>query len=494
MKPNDSRIGKLIYANESWHTVPRIMDTSIFTRAISPIIIKTAPGSTAAVARDYRQYELTQRAPSRSRFMSVGSSVIAPNIGPIANLLATEFSTPLTLYGVFQKFNYIVGAWSGNDIMDIADDSRVLQVWNDRIDKRILTYEKLYIPYPVADEAYTYSVVSGRNGQRMYFTSLQEIRHLVGADVANQKGYNGAGVNAVVADTGGARHNPMLHNMIKQTAIPGIHVDENGHGSWVASALAGKEAKDHVFSLSNQGKPPVINQGMAPGSNLTQIKCLGFVVGQGSDSMLLRSLHMALGDKADVLNVSWGGSITSAEPQDDPFYDPMQVLMDSNTIVSAASGDSGPNAGTCDTPGALPNVLSVGSINAVSNGQPYGAAGEVSDFSSRGPAWGEIRPDTVSYGAIVDGAITPVLDASYTHVVHQYQALAGTSQAAPVVSGLMAIMKQIYRQKVKKELNLVEVKTMLSQMGHAKSNADGWGLLTYGMIEDWISTQYGVII
>jgi len=472
-----------------------VLDNSIFVRGISPIIIKTVPGEAPAVARDYYAYELSHHAPSRSKLAPLGVSMALPNVARAFSLLGSEFSTPLTTFAVLNRFNYVVGAWSGNDVQTIADDPRVVKIWEDRVDKKILSYTPPDIPYPSASEPYTYSVVSGKNGQRMYFTSLQEVRRLVGADIANKSGYSGQGINAVIADTGGQRHNPMLIKMKKETVIPGVDVDEVGHGSWVASAVGGLRATDYVFSSMNKGKPPVVNEGIAPSVNMMEIKCLGFLIGIGTNSMLLQALHMALLAKADVLNLSWGGPISASAPEDDVFYDAAQVLKDAGTIVCAAIGDSGPSPGTCDTPGALPNVLAVGSVNAVTNDQDmFGDAGYVSGFSSRGPAWSEIRPDTVSYGAIIDGAIGPVLDASYTHIVHNYQALAGTSQSTPVVTGLMAIMKQIYRQKLGHDLVLDEVKAMLSALGHKKTNADGWGMVTFPMIQEWIYLQYGVKI
>lgn len=469
----------------------RIYNPSILTRAISPVIIQTTPGDAPAVARDFHQYELSHIAPFNDKIGKYVGRMVAPRTFSILDAFGSGFTTPFTSFAVIQRFNYIVGAWSGPDIETMAQDSRIMRIWEDRMNCRILGFEQPSMPYSPASENYTYSVTSGRNNQRMYFTSMEEVRRLIGADIANQKGYAGQGINAVVTDTGGQRRNPQLLHMTKQTVIPGFIADENNHGTWTASALGGTRAVDHTFTLMNRNKAVVINEGVAPGVNLTEIKCLGFLVGTGTNSMLLKSLDMAISDKAQVVNVSWGGPPTAKTPQDDPFYVPMETLKDMDAIVCAASGDSG--QGLVDSPGALPNVLTVGGINAVSNAQSmFGSAGEVSGFSGGGEIYGEVKPDTAGYAAIIDSAIGPVLDASYTHVVHNYGAIAGTSMSAPIVAGLMAIMYQIYRQELNRNLTLDEVKTMLSKLGHEKSTYDGWGMVTFPMIQQWLSTEYDI--
>ena len=455
---------------------------SIFVRAASPIIIQTKPGQSSALAADYENIELSHRL--NSVFMSSAVSELTrfPRVASAMNFVSGVRAMSTTNFNVLRNFDYVTGVWAGPDVMDIAQDPRVLSIWEDN-QRRILSY-------PYASPQYTYSVPYSK-GQRMYFTSMQEVRRLVGADVANSMGYTGKGINAVVVDTGGHISNPMTTRLVKQTAIPGVMTDENGHGEWCVSALGGTKATDRTFSQLNPSQPPVVNEGIAPGCGITEIKALDLVVGTGTDSWLLKGLDMAISDKADVVSCSWGGTPTTETPQTDPYYAPMQTLQSNNAIVCVASGDSGPDPATCDSPGTLPNVLTVGAVNAVTNTfeSQFGQAGEVSGFSSRGPAYGTmIKPDTVSYGAIIDSAISPILAFSYTHVAHEYQAIAGTSQATPIVAGLMVLMKQMYKN-AGKTLNLTDVKKMLSQLGHEKNNNDGWGMVTWPMIQTWAASE-----
>lgn len=462
---------------------------SVLISPASPIIIRTKSGESVNVASDYAAYELSHQLrtiPQRSTVIKTLSQQF-PRVSTLTESLTGIQALNMTPFSVLGNFDYVTGVWGGPDVEHIAQDSRVLSIWPDTMSKHILTY-------PAAAPDYTYSV-QVTPSETMYFTSMQEVRHLVGADVANSQGYDGTGVNAVVIDTGGHKSNPMTRRLVKQTAIPGLYTDENGHGEWCVSALGGKKATDHTFSELNKTKSPVVNEGIAPNSNIIEIKALDMVVGSGTDSWLLRGLSMALSDKADVVSCSWGGTPSTSTAETDPYYVPMSKLQESGAVTCVASGDSGPTPASLDSPGSLPNVLTVGAVNAVTNtfSSQFGTAGVVSGFSSRGPAYGTIiKPDTVSYGAIIDAAISPVLAFSYTHIPHGYQAIAGTSQATPIVAGLVTLMKQLYA-KMGKQLTLTEVMRMLSKMGHTKNNNDGYGMLTWSMISSWVDTEYGGI-
>lgn len=454
-----------------------IAPNSIFTKAGSPVIVQVKPGYLNSVYSEYSIYELSSKLP---RYNTVLSRVLNMGLSDI----------PLIQFSKLDNFNYITGLFDGPTIEDLAQDPRVQTIWKDGINISISQY-----PYASAD--YTYSSPAPKS-KVLYFTSLQEIRHLVGADVANSKGFTGSGIVAVDEDTGGDERNPMLAGrLIKQTAIEGLYTDGSNHGSWTASAIGGRMMIDHTFTNLNPGKPPVVNQGMAPDCTLYEIKALGFIVGTGTDSMLLKGMNMTIDDNADVWNASWGGVETYAKPEDSPFYTPLNVFLQKNIIPVVASGDSGPQEGTTDTPGDMPQVLTVGSINAVSNSNPmFGSAGEVSGFSGRGmTAFGTIKPDTTTYGAIIDGATGPVLDLAYEHIPHEAVAIAGTSMSAPIVSGLAVLMRQAHKQLLNKILTVDEIKTMLSELGENPKNNDvGWGPITWQMYENWLSTQYGVKI
>jgi len=66
------------------------------------------------------------------------------------------------------------------------------------------------------------------------------------------------------------------------------------------------------------------------------------------------------------------------------------------------------------------------------------------------------------------------------------------SMATPHVSGLLACAAQMYRDVLGRDLTVDEVKRMMEELGHPKTNVDGWGFISWSLFEQWLETQYGV--
>ncbi len=397
-------------------------------------------------------------------------------------------------FSVLPKFNQITTVISGTDVETLLSDPAIQAIFPDK------TSHINQATFPTAPPegtfyapiGFTRPTLGGENvsGKYMYFTSMQWVKKLIGADIANAKGYTGLNVSVAVIDTGGTYMNPMTPpgRIIKQTAIPGLFTDACGHGEWCVSAIVGRRSIDNTFTTINQ--KAVINEGVAPDVTMYSIKGLGFVIGTGSNSMLLKGLHMALEDGVQITSCSWGGSASGLkQPQDSPFYNAYTTLVNAGIIPVQAAGNSGPNPNTLDDPGDLPNVLTVGATNVVSNPKPFGPAGMVSYFSSRGPTnWGATKPDVVTPTTITDNAITGALSMAYTHIVHNMQALAGTSMSTPVAAGLLALMDQAYYVQTGKYMTLTDVNNMLTAVyGNNTSNDYGYGLLSWDVFETWMN-------
>ena len=452
--------------------------SSIFVNAVSPVILEASPGRFSDMLKTVQPLTLT-------KLLDISPLGLLKQMGVAQNLTSPWRATAMTAARPISAFNMYAGLFDGWTLSSIAEHPSVGAIYEDR------PMKLLQFPYAPVEGTFSVKVESGP----IYFTSTQWTRRLMGADVANSKGYSGQGVNAVVVDTGGTRGNPQTIRMVRKTVIPGNHFDVISHGEWCASALGGTLMKDNTFSAET--RMPVYCEGMAPQCNLYEVKALDFVIGTAMTSQLLAGLEAALNLKADVLSCSWGASVSTSEPTGDPFYNAMQTLDQSGMLLAVAAGNSGPQGGTIDTPGALPNVITVGSYNAVGNpsNAMFGAAGEVSGFSSRGPAYGtEIKPDTIAPGAIIDSGVSPVSEMalSYTHRPHNASAIAGTSMATPQVAGLLACMRQAHRKLLNKTLTNAEVKTMLAALGQPKNNDSGWGPLHWAMYEEWLASQYNV--
>lgn len=142
------------------------------------------------------------------------------------------------------------------------------------------------------------------------------------------------------------------------------------------------------------------------------------------------------------------------------------------TIVFSAGneGSQGYNS-TCGPGGTAKNTISVGSIDYDTN--------TVSSFSSRGPTDdGRIKPDVVAPGC---GTYSSHKIKS-TEPGNTYSEKCGTSMAAPVVSGLLAVMHEAYINTYGNRLLPSTDKAILIQTATDLGNAGpdflyGWGLI-----------------
>ncbi|WP_027928240.1 S8 family serine peptidase [Amycolatopsis benzoatilytica] len=240
----------------------------------------------------------------------------------------------------------------------------------------------------------------------------------IGAPKAWQAGFTGKGVKVAVLDTGVDAHHPDLRGRIAETRnfsdTPDA-VDHQGHGTHVASTIAG----------NGQYK------GVAPDASLLIGKVLDDH-GGGTESAIIAGMQWAAEQGARLVNMSLGG-------EDDPGVDPMEQAVNDlsakyHTLFVIAAGNSGPGAGSLGSPGTADSALTVGAVDK---------SDKIAQFSSRGPraAGGTIKPDLTAPGVGIVAAraagtsLGTVVDAQHTM-------LNGTSMASPHVAGAAALLAQ----------------------------------------------------
>ncbi|MDG4821811.1 S8 family serine peptidase [Asanoa sp. WMMD1127] len=250
--------------------------------------------------------------------------------------------------------------------------------------------------------------------------SLKESVPLVGAPDAWAAGYDGAGVTVAVLDTGVDADHPDLSGRIDRTAsfVPGQSIDDvNGHGTHVASTIAGSGA-------ASGGEL----KGVAPGADLIVGKVLGDE-GSGQDSWIIAGMQWAAESGADVVNMSLGDTF----PTDGS--DPMSQTVDAlsaeyGTLFVVAAGNAGPE--TISTPGAAASALTVAATDKQDN---------LADFSSTGPLAysGGLKPDISAPGVDITAARSQDMTDGGEGL---YRSISGTSMATPHVAGAAAIVAQ----------------------------------------------------
>ncbi|MFJ7493803.1 S8 family peptidase [Streptomyces sp. NPDC097727] len=242
----------------------------------------------------------------------------------------------------------------------------------------------------------------------------------VNAPQAWAEGYDGKGSKVAVLDTGIDATHPDVKDRILETKsfVPGEEVlDKHGHGTHVASTIAGSGA-------ASEG----VNKGVAPGADLIIGKVLSNE-GSGADSGIIEAMEWAKAEGADVVSMSLGSSIP------DDGSDPMSQAVD------ALSADGGPlfviaagnayGAGTIGSPGSAEKALTVAAVDKQDNR---------ADFSSMGPlvrSYG-LKPDLSAPGVNINAAASQAVPG----VNGMYRTMSGTSMATPHVAGAAAILKQ----------------------------------------------------
>ncbi len=276
--------------------------------------------------------------------------------------------------------------------------------------------------------------------------------------------FNGSGVNVAIIDTGIAEHvdfcsfdNRILHfeDFVNGKQVP---YDDNGHGTFVASVLAGNGfLSGKKFS------------GIAPKANIIMCKALD-EKGETGSLTILKAMQWIY-DNRERFNIRVVCMSLGSQPLDsgDPLMQGAEALWNSGIVVVAAAGNSGPERRTIKSPGASGRIITVGAlddgrnINDVSKNQF-----SIANFSSRGPSNNFYKPDCLASG--VDIVCASPMGEFYTK-------MSGTSVSTPIIAGACAILLQKYPN-----LNPLQVKSRIINSCDRLSgdrNTEGFGVLNF---------------
>ncbi|MEV5826728.1 S8 family serine peptidase [Spirillospora sp. NPDC052242] len=245
----------------------------------------------------------------------------------------------------------------------------------------------------------------------------------IGAPAAWEKGLTGEGVTVAVLDTGVDAEHPDLEVADARNFTPSASADDaNGHGTHVASVIAGSgEASGGTY------------RGVAPDARVVSGKVLDDS-GQGQESWLIAGMTWAAREaKADVVNVSM--SCFCDSPEVDPVERAVDELSaETGTLFVAPAGDLlWPFPGFIALPAAAESALAVNSVDR--RDRPASAV--------RGPRLWDylVKPEIMAPGTGVVGARAGGTSAG-SPVDGSYTRLSGTSVATPHVAGAAAVLAQ----------------------------------------------------
>jgi serine protease AprX len=387
-----------------------------------------APNSQAQ--RGKLDHELT----NRSNYTPGGTTKVIVTLQPGQDLPAFLKRLAIQQHGRLNLLNAIVLTVPNRVLNLLASNPAVAQIDYDR---------------PIKKSNYRTSLTTGaRAVQRGY-------------------GLTGAGVGVAIIDSGIASWHDDLTARGNDTAnypygnqrvaafVDFVNgqiqpYDDDGHGTHVAGIIAGN-------GFDSRGQ----KAGVAPDASLVSLKVLDGS-GNGTISNIISAFDWILANHAQynirVVNISVGAPIHESY-WTDPLTLAAKAVVDAGVIVVAAAGNAGKNAngqiqyGGIAAPGNSPWVITVGASST--QGTDTRSDDIVSSFSSRGPTfkdWGA-KPDLVAPGTGTISLAAPnsnfyntrtpyLVGGSFPTPYLPYLSLSGTSMAAPVVTGTVALMVQ----------------------------------------------------
>ncbi len=224
----------------------------------------------------------------------------------------------------------------------------------------------------------------------------------------------GSGAVVAVVDSGAQFDHPDLaghvgqgYDFVQNDATP---QDGNGHGTHVSGIIG---------AASGNG---IGVESVAPGATIMPVRVLDDN-GAGSTDTVAKGVDWARTHGADVINLSLGSDVPLVGAMGgDAFDAAVHRALAAGIVVVAASGNNG--VPVCEQPAASDGLLCVGAVDRRK---------QRSFFSSFGSGLGLVAPGGSGTGV-------PGEDVLSTYKGSAYQELAGTSQAAPHVSGVAALL------------------------------------------------------
>lgn len=259
----------------------------------------------------------------------------------------------------------------------------------------------------------------------------------------------GAGVKVAVIDTGiDVSHPDLLGSVIQGVDISTLSAfveqtpvqDFGYHGTMVASLLAGRGHD------KNSG---VI--GVAPESQLISVAMRFDLQPQNTDEQVAAGIHYAVDAGAKVINLS-----LTRNSKDWPalWDEAFQYAFDNDVVIVAAAGNRASGTEQVGAPATIPGVLVVAGVDKNAN-----------------------ISNQASTDGLTIGVSAPATDLVSAYPGGDYKIWSGTSGAAPIVSGLVALVRSKYPQLDANNVINRVIATATKMTDEPYSTQFGYGLI-----------------
>jgi serine protease AprX len=300
-------------------------------------------------------------------------------------------------------------------------------------------------------------------------------------------GYTGRGIDVAVIDTGVApvqgldAPGKLVYgpDLSFESQAPNLtNLDTNGHGTFMAGLIAGNDGMSY--------------RGVAPDARIISLK-VGSTDGAADVTQVIAAIDWVVQHAHDpgfnirVLNLSYGtNSVQKAGV--DPLSFAVEQAWKQGIVVVAAAGNTGYQRGSgapgLADPAYNPYVIAPGATLA--SAKPGTPSDDVAPFSaSSSGAGGCKNPDLLTPGSHLQGLRVPgsYIDAHHSEGVidSRFFRGSGTSQAAAVMSGAIALVLQKYPTLTPDGVKRFFV-TNAVKLGGYDSQAQGAGEIRLGVM------------
>ncbi len=247
----------------------------------------------------------------------------------------------------------------------------------------------------------------------------------VGASCAWDRTTGSANVLVAIIDSGVDLTHPDLAGRLRADGYDFVDNDddprdENGHGTHVAGIIAATLDNEEGIA------------GLAPGVMILPVRVMN-ARGKGSDFSIARGIRFAADRGAQVINLSLGATLmVSADSSSPEVNDALRYAQDRGALIVVAAGNDYvplPNAIAVDNPDVL--------VVAATDSRDRKA-----DFSNSGPWVGVSAPGVqiLSTMPTYEVFLTSDRVPRDERFRNGYDYMSGTSQAAPYVAALAALL------------------------------------------------------
>lgn len=294
---------------------------------------------------------------------------------------------------------------------------------------------------------------------------MDRVRKIMRVEQAHCKGYFGEKVGVAILDTGIYLHPDFgdrvvcFRDYINGRTTP---YDDNGHGTHIAGIMGGSGS-------ASDGK----YMGIAPRCHFIIIKILDRK-GNGNTQNVVESIKWLVEKKEQynirIMNISIGMVLEAESAERKNLLQAVEYAWDNGIAVVAAAGNNGPEENSVTVPGISRKIITVGCYDDTR--EQIGMSRLKPDYSGQGPTDSCIvKPELVVPGTNV---------ISCSAFSKSYIKKSGTSMAAPMVSGGIALLLSKYPSFSPAEIKL-RLYERAEDMGLPTSK-QGWGMVDIGRL------------